>query len=236
MPGRIDFSISVALLTLQVLVVDATYYYSGNDNESDLPGHSNLYEVTGSSGFGCQVADHELIPYRNPDWSGEDDGSLWMGETIVHVTDRYYSVESEDTKIVCNGTFYLPTVFWVGPYFQGENGADNNFAIGMLAFETNSTDKSDAWHVYRPCLSDYVDSDPPPDNTTIGLTLIPRPPGMEAAESSSPQIYFNGTFNDLKETDDYYSDGPPNPEFKFHLETDLNCTRVSEGKFDWEPG
>lgn len=259
MPRRIDFITSVVLFTLCLVIVEARYY-PHNRNEGDFPGHSDLYHVTGSSGFGCQVADHEVIPYRTPDRSGEDDGSLWTGETTARVGKRYYAKDSEDAQISCNGTVHLPTIFWIGPYLQGENGANNNFAIGMLAFETNSTDKSDAWHVYRPCLTDYIRSDPPddvfnpspsafqilagvhysnstppPDNTTIGLSLLPHAPGTEAAKPTTPQIYFNGTFNDLKETKEYYSDGSSEPEFRFVLETDLNCTRLPGGKLDWEP-
>ncbi|KAK2759780.1 hypothetical protein FQN54_002514 [Arachnomyces sp. PD_36] len=222
-------------------------------------GVADLYYVTGSSGFGCQVADHEVIPYRNHDRSGEDDGSLWTGETFVQISDRYYAKDSDDVKIECSGTFHLPTVFWIGPYLQGEDGTNNNIAIGMLAFETNGTTKSDAWHAYRPCISEYLDSDtsspgvwnpspsafeimagvhysdstPPPDNTTIGLSLIPPPPGTNYTGFSSPGIYFNGTFNDIKEADDYFTDGGPGPDFTFHLETNLSCTRTSK-EFDWE--
>lgn len=259
MSRRIGSFVGFALLSLQFLAVDARYY-PHNSNEHDYPGHSDLFYVTGSSGFGCQVADYEVIPFRNHERSGEDDGSLWTGETIVQINDRYYDKDGEDAKIVCNGTYHLPTVFWIGPYLQGENGEDNNFAIGMLAFETNDTDKSDAWHVYRPCLSDYIDSDPPPnvfapspsafeimaavhysdsnppsDNTTIGLSLISHPPGSTVAESAFPQIYFNGTFNDIKEADDYFTDGGPGPDFTFYLEKNLTCTRPSDDKFDWEP-
>lgn len=254
MPRQICSFISFVLLTLQFLTVDATYY--PKDKDPDLPGHSDKYEVMGSSGFGCQARDSEVISERTPDRSGEDDGTLWTGETILHIN-RSIAEEGEDTQTVCNGTFYMPTLFWMGPYLQGEDGTDNNFAMGMIAFETNNTNKSDTWHVYRPCVPEFDEpNDPPPgtydpyntafelrgavhynsnaapsDNTTIGLTLIPRPLGSEAPDSSSPQIFFNGTFNGVKETKEYLAES--GLDFGgFSSNADLNCTRVSKSKDD----
>ncbi|KAL2865041.1 uncharacterized protein BJX67DRAFT_192393 [Aspergillus lucknowensis] len=240
-----------ALSALPAVVVDARTYSSHHDpNDEDLPGHSDQYQVTAPSGLGCQVADWEAIPWRNPDRSGTDDGSLWTGETTVHIS-RYTAEQNEGPKTVCNGTFYLPTVLWIGPYLQGENGTGNNFALGMVAFETNSTDKSDVWHAYRPCTQDYLDEEPPADvwfpydsalefkagvhysdsspgdNTTIGLRLTPTSPGA---------VSFNGTFNDVKESEEYYGMGESGLYFfSFSSKTDLNCTRVAEGTDNWPP-
>lgn len=245
------------LAGLTELTDAGTYYSSNNPNKANLPGHSDKYTVPGSSGYGCQVADYEVIPWRTPDRSGEDDGSLWTGETVVKVG-RYVADEGEDPKTVCNGTFYLPTVAWIGPYLQGQNGENANFAFGMLAFETNDTDKWDAWHVYRPC--DPVVDDPGPDvwhpydtafklksgvhysestvpdNATVGLRLITHPQGGNNDTSSSPQIYFKGTLNDNKDSKEYYGMGEPGLHFwSFSSSADLNCSRVFEGKDNWDP-
>jgi hypothetical protein len=190
---RIGAFSTFALLALPSLVGGARYSF---DKDPDLPGHSDKYEVKGSSGYGCQVRDSEVILSRDPDRSGEDDGTLWTGETVFKIN-RYTTEEDNDPDVVCNGTFYMPTVFWIGPYMQGDDGMDNKFALGMLTWETNGTDKTDAWHVYRPCsdIDDPFDSPfatafdlkaaahysngTPPNDTTFGLSLIPPPPGSE---------------------------------------------------------
>ncbi|EDN09505.1 predicted protein [Histoplasma mississippiense (nom. inval.)] len=90
----------------------------------------------------------------------------------------------------------MPTVFFffffffffflgLGPSTQGSDGEDNKFGLGMIIWETNDTDKADAWGVYRPCLGPagrdrafllkglvhYDNSTEPPDDTTLGLNL-----------------------------------------------------------------
>lgn len=241
----------LVLLAVLAVFADAAKYSTHNPNEGDLPGHSDKYTVAGSSGYGCQVADHEVMPWRTPDRSGEDDGSLWTGETVVKVG-KYVADEGEEPKTVCNGTFYLPTVAWIGPYLQGQNGDNGDFAFGMLAFETNDTDKSDAWHVYRPCdaVSGEEDSDEwhpfdsafklktgvsysestVPGDSTVGLRLISRPQGR-----NNGTIFFNGTFNDIKDSGVYYGQGESGIHFwSFSSSDDLNCTRVSEGEDSWD--
>lgn len=249
MSRRLFSFTSFILLAPQFLVVDSGYSFK-SDPDRDSPGHSGRWNVIGPSGFGCQARDSEVIPHRTPDRKGEDDGTLWTGETILHIS-RLHAEDEGSPGTVCNGTFYMPTLFWIGPYLQGENGTDGNFALGMLSFETNSTDKSDVWHVYRSCLDfdDSIDSSPgtyqpytsafefkaaahynrnakPPDNSTIGLNLVPRPPGSDAPKSSSPQIFFNGTYNGVKESEEYFN-SKGFDYFDFSSRTELNCSRAS---------
>lgn len=76
-----------------------------------------------------------------------------------------------------------------------------------------------------------------PDNITVGLRLIRRPQGGGNNDtSSSPQIYFNGTLNDIKDSKEYYGMGEPGLHFwSFSSRADLNCSRASEGKDNWDP-
>ncbi|KAJ3495761.1 hypothetical protein NLG97_g3164 [Lecanicillium saksenae] len=229
-------------------------YRSKNPNVADLPGHSDLYKIKGPSGFGCQVADWEVIPYRTPGRKGEDDGSLWTGETVVFVS-RATSDRGAQAKTVCTGNFRLATVFWLGPYLQGQNGTGGNVAMGLLAFETNSTNKLDAWQAYRPC-SPPFESDPgvsqssfkflagaqfgqgrPPSmNATFGLEMArPVKGNMTTEKHSSPSVlYFNGTLNEIKESHEYFGGSRYGTDFfSFHSYEKLNCTKVAEGDDPW---
>ncbi|PGH03747.1 hypothetical protein GX51_03892 [Blastomyces parvus] len=192
---------------------------SGRLPDPDLPGHSDKWKVKGSSGYGCQVRDSEIISPRNPDRSGEDDGTLWTGETVFNIKQRPINASNglDGLDTVCSGIYRMPTVFWAGPPTQGSNGTGNKFALGMIAWETNDTDKSNAWHVYRPCpgegsdeafllraLVHYNNGSKPPDDATLGLNLIAPPPGNETSNPRpSQQIFFNGTYNGIKESDEY---------------------------------
>lgn len=218
-------------------------YGSSRPSRPDLPGHSDRYEITGSSGYGCQARDAEVILYRDPDRSGEDDGTLWTGGTVINLTRYPLNGDERNTSVLCNGTYHLPTLFWIGPYTQGGDGTDNKFGLGMIAWETDSTNKSDTWHVYRPC-GDDVTSDGPfdiafgfkgavhytnetttalPEDSTFELALIPPPATMsETPMSSSPQIFFNGTYNGVKETEEYLGTSPSDLS-GFHFVEKLNC-------------
>ncbi|KAI9368855.1 hypothetical protein BJX61DRAFT_522061 [Aspergillus egyptiacus] len=251
MPGTF-FTLLTWLTLLWPRPTAARYWSGGRDDEvhPDLPGHSDRYDLTGSSGYGCQALDWEVIPPRDPDRSDEDDGTLWTGETAINVKRFLLDDQGErDPSLSCTGSYNLPTLFWMGPYLQGEDGTDGMFTLGILAWETNSTDKSDTWHVYRPCPEEVVSDgyEGPPDtalslkgavrysndttttisknsNTTsfdLGLSL--PPPGVNPA-SSPPQILFNGTYNGAKETNYFRYTAPPGaPMFDLNLGEYLDC-------------
>ncbi|EER42233.1 conserved hypothetical protein [Histoplasma capsulatum var. duboisii H88] len=235
---------------LQWLAAEA-YIYSGRPSHPDLPGHSDRSEVKGSSGYGCQTRDSEVVLPRNPKRAGEDDGTLWTGETVFDITRRptRETNGSNGLDTVCSGVYRMPTVFWLGPSTQGSDGEDNKFGLGMITWETNDTDKADAWHVYRPCLgaagrdrafllkglAHYDNSTEPPDDTTLGLNLVAPPPGNEASAAPGPsgQLFFNGTYNGIKESKEYLGKAAVYlGELAFT--EDLNCTSSAGSGGDFE--
>ncbi|OAX84374.1 hypothetical protein ACJ72_01267 [Emergomyces africanus] len=230
------------LFALQWLTAEA---YRGRPKDPDLPGHSDKWELKGSSGYGCQTRDSEIVLPRNPKRDGEDDGTLWTGETVFKINQRP-AREINKLDKACSGIYRMPTVFWIGPSTQGSDGKDNRFGLGMITWETNDTDKSNAWHVYRPCLGTgtgkaflfkglvhYDSATTPPDDTTVGLNLVSAPRGNEISTSNSPlSISFNGVYNGVKEPDEYlgksaiYLGG-------FSFIDDLNCTSSSSSVTDF---
>lgn len=245
------------LVHLAILCTVSSAYRSKNPNKADLPGHSDLYKIKGPTGFGCQVADWEVMPYRTPGRKGVDDGSLWTGETVVSLRRATSDRDGSAAKTVCSGTFRLSTVFWLGPYLQGHNGTGNNVAMGMLAFETNSTSKVDAWQAYRPCSEPFESSpgvsksafaflagaqlgygSPSAMNATLGLGVTRVATGNTSTDASPPLtsvIYFNGTLNEIKESHEYFGGARyGNDFFSFRSYERLNCTKVADGDDPWK--
>lgn len=257
MPAYRTTSLLVLFLSaIQYVLSGGSSYHPPKDpNKADLPGHSDLYKVKGPSGYGCQVADWEVMPYRTPSRKGEDDGSLWTGETVVFLS-KASSDRGSEPKTVCSGTFRLPTVFWIGPYLQGQNGTGNTVAMGMLGFETNSSAKSDAWQVYRPCNQPYDRSpglskstfaflagaqfghgSPSSINATLGFDMT-RPVTSNSTTNgtlSTSIIHFNGALNDFKEQQEYFGGSRYGSDFfRFNSYETLNCTKLTEGYEAWK--
>lgn len=137
------------------------------------------------------------------------------------------------------------TVFWVGPSTQGSDGKDNKFGLGMITWETNDTDKSNAWHVYRPCLGTgtgeafplkglhYDKATKPPDDTTLGLNVVVPPSGNETSISyPSQRIFFNGIYNGIEESDEYPGKAAVHLG-GFSFIDDVNCTGSSRSGKDY---
>ncbi|OJD24780.1 hypothetical protein ACJ73_03853 [Blastomyces percursus] len=188
-----------------------------------FPGHSDKHEVQGSSSYGCQTRDSQIISPRNPDRSGEDDGTSWTGETVFSIKRRPTRATNglDELDTVCNGIYRMSTVSWVGPPTQGSHGTGKKFAFGMIAWETNDTDKSNAWHP-----TTTMEQSHPPDDATMGLNLIGPPPRNETPNPRpSQQIFFDGIYNGIKESEEYLGKSAIYFGKRFTFTGKFKCTR-----------